>query len=362
MNSLFINKIYRILKRKAESLIGNIYSIEKVLSVMVERPFVLHLEFTNLCNAKCIFCPYQFQKRETIFMSDEIFFKAINNYCEIGGGSVELTPVVGDALIDPKFLDRVKYLRSKPQIDRIHLTTNAILLDKFGIEEILNSGLTSITISTSGFDEEMYHRVYRSSSYERMRNNVLNLFQMNSKKTDPIYITIGLRSDRSLEEVMKDKDFQAILAYKPPIDFTWSYTSANGRITRDLLPNTMKLRVVTSRKKPCVQLFDGPIILSDGTVMACSCVAAMDAIEDLGIGNIMNAHLIELWRSHKMKELRKSFGTNSLNKTCSGCDMYREPELYKTFEGREMARINKLRMEGKLIKRQSKPSEAFPQG
>ena len=362
MNSVFIEKVYRILKRKADGLLGYFYPLEKTLAVMEARPYELHLELTNLCNAKCIFCPYQFQKRKTDFMSDEIFHKAVKDFCDIGGGSVILTPIVGEALIDPRFLDRVKYLRSQYSIDRIELTTNGILLDKHGIEEILNSGITSIFISTAGFEEEMYKRVYQSNSYERMRQNVLKLLEYNAKKKLPIHITIGLRSDRPLDEILRDNDFQPILAYKPNIDFTWSYTSANGRITREILPDTMKLRIVRSHKKPCVQLFNGPIILPDGTVMACDCVAAMDAVIDLGIGNIMESSLIDIWQSHRMKELRESFGTNSLNKTCAGCDMYREPEIYRTFEGRKKAKLNQQRLKGKIVFRTTKPSEPFPGG
>ncbi|MBI3590564.1 MAG: radical SAM protein [Candidatus Melainabacteria bacterium] len=362
MNLVFINKVYRILKRKADAFVGSFFSLEKTLEEMSLRPYELHLEFTNLCNAKCIFCPYQFQTRKVEFMTDDVFYKSVSDFCSIGGGTVGLTPIVGDALIDPKFLERVKFLRAQYQIDRINLTTNGILLDKFGIEEVLNSGLTSIVISTAGFEEEMYERVYRSSSYERMRKNVLELVECNSKKKDPLNITIGLRSDRSLEEVLKDKDFQPILAYNPQIDFTWSFTSANGRITREMLPEIMKLRVVKNRNEPCVNTFNGPIVLPDGTVMACSCVAAMDAVNDLGIGNILESSLLDIWKSQKIKDIRSSFGTNCLNKTCAGCDMYREPELYRTFEGRERAKINHQRLKGQVVFRKSKPFEPFPGG
>ena len=46
------------------------------------RPFELHLELTNLCNANCIFCPYQFQERPTGFMSDEVFERQSVTMCK----------------------------------------------------------------------------------------------------------------------------------------------------------------------------------------------------------------------------------------------------------------------------------------
>ena len=362
MNRVFLNKAKRVVSRKAESMVGRLYPIQRTLTAMALRPFELHLELTNLCNADCVFCPYQFQTRAIEFMTDDVFQKAVSDYISIGGGSVGLTPIVGDALIDPKFLERVRYLRSQSEIDRIFLTTNAILLDKHGIDEVLNSGITSITISTAGFDRAMYERVYRSQSYERMRNNVLELVKRNAEHGSPIYITIGLRPDRPLAEVMKDQDFQPLLKYEPALDFTWSYTSASGRITRELLPSAMKFRVVKSRKETCVQLYNGPIILPDGTVMACSCVASMDALEDLGIGNIMERTLLEIWTDNKMRSLRLSFNDGFLNSTCAGCDMYRDLELYRTSEGRRRAEINQKRDEGVAVRRAERPYAPFSGG
>lgn len=362
MNKVFANKVARVLTRKADALIGRVYSLDKTLGAMALRPYELHFELTNLCNANCIFCPYQFQTRDVQFMPDEVFQKAVRDFVSIGGGAVGLTPIVGDALIDPKFVERVRFLRSLPSIDRIWVTTNAILLDKHGIDEVLDSGLSSITISTAGFEETMYERVYRSKSYQRVRKNVLELVEKNTRRSEPLNITIGLRSDRPLEQVLEDPDFQPILARGPAIDFTWSFTSANGRITAEALPTAMKLRVVSSRKETCVQLYNGPIVLPDGTVMACSCVAAMDAIEDLAIGNVMETGLLDIWVSERMKQIRASFGGDALNRTCAGCDMYRKPELYRTSEGRERAKINMARHEGQTVRRVKKASGAFSGG
>jgi radical SAM protein with 4Fe4S-binding SPASM domain len=358
---VFLAKASRVLLRKADSLAGRLYPLGATLEAMAQRPYELHLELTNLCNANCVFCPYQFQDREVQFMPAEIFRKAVDDFVACGGGSVGLTPIVGDALIHPEFVAWVRHLRSLPAVDRIWVTTNAILLDKHGIDEVLTSGLTSITISTSGFDEASYRRIYRSTAYERFRRNVLALVERNRALREPLTITIGLRTDRPLAEVMKDPDFQPILACEPDIDFTWSFTSAGGRVTREVLPAGMRLRVVSSRPETCVQLYNGPIVLPDGTVMACSCVAAMDAVPDLGIGNVTSESLLEIWRNDGIRRLRASFGTAELNRTCAGCDMYRDLELYRTSEGRQRARINTARGQEEIVRRE-KPRGAFSGG
>ena len=358
MNRLFAEKVARVVRRKADAFAGRLYPLQRTLDVMAARPFELHLELTNLCNANCVFCPYQFQEREVQFMSDEVFQKAVADYVSIGGGSVGLTPIVGDALIDPKFLTRVRHLRSLPQVDRIWLTTNCILLDKFGIDAVLQSGITALNVSTAGFDAGMYERVYRNSSYQRMRRNVVSLVERNTALGRPVAITIALRPDRPLDEVLADPDFKPILAHQPQLDSTWSFTSANGRITRDILPASMKLRVVTSRPEACVNTYNGPIVLPNGVVMGCSCVAAMDAIKDLAIGDVLQSSLQEIWSGAMMRQLRSSFTAGGLNRTCAGCDMYRDLEFYRTRDGRKRAGLNASRNEGKVVR--AEPSAVRP--
>jgi radical SAM protein with 4Fe4S-binding SPASM domain len=185
-----------------------------------------------------------------------------------------------------------------------------------------------------------------------MRRNVVELVERNAAKGGPVSITICLRPDRPLDEVMKHPDFQPILAHRPELDFTWSYTSANGRIKREGLPPLMKIRPVSSaRKETCVQLLNGPIVLSNGDISACTCVASMDAIHNLGIGNILKDNLLEAWTGERLRRIRAEFQNGELNATCDGCGMYRNLELYRTSGGRERARLNSARHRGETVKR-----------
>lgn len=364
MNTVLIDKISRVVKRKAGAWVGGaIYSVEKTLSAMELRPFELHLELTNICNANCVFCPYQYQERATGFMSDAVFEKAVGDFVRIRGGSVGLTPIVGDALIDPRFLARVRYLRSLPEIDRIFLTTNAILLDKYGIREVLTSGLTSIMISTSGFEKDSYRRIYRSPAYERMKDNVTRLVEENARLGSPVSISICLRTDRALDEVMRDHDFQPILAHDPTIDFAWSYRSVGGLIKREMLPETMQFRKVPPKNEPCGSLYNGVMVLFDGTVVACACIAAMDAVPDLRIGHVMEENLLEIYRGQAMRDLREQFRADgALNATCAACDAYQDCELYRTREGRIRAELNRKRADGQVCKRLDKAAVPFAGG
>jgi hypothetical protein len=88
----------------------------------------------------------------------------------------------------------------------------------------------------------------------------------------------------------------------------------------------------------------------------------MDAVKDLGIGNILQSSLREIWRGAAIERLRSSFSQGGLNPTCSGCDMYRDLELYRTSEGRRRAGLNRARAEGQTVKSEAAPSGPFAGG
>lgn len=124
----------------------------------------------------------------------------------------------------------------------------------------------------------------------------------------------------------------------------------------------MRLRVVSSRPEACVNTYNGPIVLPEGEVMGCSCVAAMDALKDLQIGNILKSSLAEIWSGRQIRDLRCSFAHGGLNPTCAGCDMYRDLEFYRTGEGRRRAELNRARAEGRIVKTEHAVDRPFSGG
>jgi hypothetical protein len=292
-------------------------------------------------------------------MSDEVFDKALSDFVACGGGDAFLTPIVGEATVDPKLLERIKALRAQPAIRDIRIITNGILLDRFGIEHVVRSGLTGVFISTAGFEKAMYQRIYRSPDYHRMRGNVLALLEARERLSAPLHVTIGLRSDRPLAEIMADSDFQSILARKPDIEFNGTFADFGGRIKKADLPGTMQLRDRHAKREPCKNLYDGPTVLPDGQVIICSCAAAMDALDDLGIGDILQQSLLEMWRGAARRRLIGQFrGESPMNKTCSSCTSYHDLDFYRTFRARRIAAENKARASGQDYRPVNTPDRA----
>ena len=79
----------------------------------------LNVETINICNANCIFCAYQYQKRPTGTMDTKLFETLIADYVKIGGGLLGLTPTVGEPLADTEIVERIKYARSFKEVEDI---------------------------------------------------------------------------------------------------------------------------------------------------------------------------------------------------------------------------------------------------
>ena len=208
----------------------------------------------------------------------------------------------------------------------------------------------------------MYERVYRSTAYPRMLRNVTELVEKNSQCSAPLPITIALRPDRPRSEVMKDPDFQPILSHRPQLDFAWAFGAIRGSVAAESLLHEMRFRVVPPKAEPCVQTYNGLMVLADGVVIGCSCVAAMDAQADLTVGNILTTSLLEIWQGEEQRRLRASFGDGSLNGSCASSDVYRNLDLHRTSEGRQRAQLNRQRSAGHTVRRSDRPVGPFPGG
>ncbi len=299
---------------------------KSLTQAMVVRPVRLQIETTNVCNANCVFCWYQYQERPTGVMAQTLYDKALADFALIGGGSLDLTPSAGDPLVDPGIIGRIRAARRIPAIGDLSLYTNMILADRRGIADLVRSGLTRLTVSVPGFDEETYQRVYRSPHYRRMLANVLALLEENRGAGNPLDIRLGLRSDRPLAELVACPDMQRVIEMLGwhKVEVIYRFKNWGGRITgTDLLPG-MRLKSHSRwrhpRLGPCIQPYVGAMVFWDGAVGACSCVDG-DA-RALIVGNLHQNSLKEIWQGDPLRDFRASFGRESEPQTCRSCNDY----------------------------------------
>ncbi len=322
MGKEIIRKASEIIREFYYSLLPDIEFLKK----LENSPKCLAIEPINICNANCIFCAYQFQTRKKQRMDDWTLEKTIAEYIGIGGGNLYWAVVVGDPLLDPRCVERIRYVRSFAQINRIETVTNCLNLHKIGAQELLSSGLNIVNVSMTGFIPEMYERIYRNGNYDQMKANVLHLLRTNHELGKPVKIHIGLRIDQPLEKVLASPGFDEVMILADSVERNIFFDSWSGRIRNADLPGNMKIRPRLfggpRRRIPCGQLWIGLGVLVDGTVTACSC-RDLNGDSKLVLGSIGKKTLEELCFSPHLRKLREDWlEGRKIPDLCQDCRHY----------------------------------------
>lgn len=324
MNYIILNKIFYTFKQISLNLNSFLHK-KKIEKKLLEKFLGLNIETINICNANCTFCAYQYQTRDTGTMSLELYKKIIVQYVDIGGGDLGLTPTVGEPLADKFIIERIKFARSFKEIKRIGFYSNLISLARFDLKDFVNSGVTNLVISTSGFDKDMYKRVYRSNEYTRMYNNLTNLLIENLNSGNPIDISVDMRTDKTFNETVNFPDYKKLLQYLPANKFgcKFKYDDWAGKVKQSELSGTMKIRNMMMsmrfRYSACFEYYNGPSIYWNGDVGICGC-RDVDA-KELIIGNVTHNKLSDIWYNTKHLEILNNFN-KSMPNICKKCTHY----------------------------------------
>lgn len=294
------------------------------------RPNMLVLEPSNICNANCIFCAYQFDKRTKKIPDFDEFRKTIEEYIEMGGDAISLTPFAGEIFTNKEILGWIRKLSSFKKIKRISTYTNASLFHTVDLKELLTSGLTELHISVPPLEESLYRKIYRSNLYSKVLINLKNILVAFASLDDKTVQTleISFRSDRSIEECKRLDDYlnfvQPYLSRGVTITAMSNFDSWSGMIKdQDLLPGMQLLHTeLTGAMPPCSRIFNTQVLV-DGSIRLCGCRFDNGNDEDeLVIGNIDETSLKDAYNSVKAQSIRKSFRTGQLLRICQKCSWY----------------------------------------
>ncbi len=286
-----------------------------------DYPTGLGIEVTNLCNANCVFCAYQYRQRPTTSMSYEMFKSAMNQYVALGKDKtgIGLTPVVGDPLVDRDLVRKIEYARSISQIHNIHMTTNAILLTRELFDRLVDAGLNMMTISMSGFDSKEYERTYRNNQYANVVKNLRVIAR--SDRFKKCKIEIGLRTSSLFPWLKKEYCEFRSLGFK--ISRNWFFDNWSGKIKENDLHGMMFLRPERKSKRiPCTILYKGPHVLADGTITACGC-RDLEGTSELRLGNLRENFMAQILSGGKLEGLRQRFLAGDLPDVCRDCKYYK---------------------------------------
>jgi radical SAM protein with 4Fe4S-binding SPASM domain len=294
----------------------------------------LTIEVTNICNSNCRFCAYRHQdkfRRGKGVMSNDIFDRAIDDYKQMGGTFIGLTPFSGEPLIDPKIIERV--IRAKRIGAWTGFYTNGILLNHIDIEDLLKSGIDAIAVSTGPLERSMYELLYQNKYYEEVLQGLRKLLMTRNLMRKDLSISMTFRSHIPMKKVLALPDFRKfILPFMTPGDFklsivnTRGFDTWGGVIKKEDMVGIMRLASPPRiKRRPCSWTF-GLYLTWDGQVRACACrfgeSPQKDGDDGLYLGNITETSLNDIWSGREIKRLRRRFEQGDLPPVCKKCTMY----------------------------------------
>ena len=284
-------------------------------------PHALYIEGTNICNAACVFCAYPQMERKKGTMPFGLFRRAVDEFIAAGGREVDLTPIVGDPLLDRDLFDRLKYLKARPKIRRYHFYTNAIRLTAEMAAQLVQHDRLIVYCSFGGFDRETYKRVMGVDKFTEAMAGIRALIDAKIAASSRMKIQVNLRTpagplDLTFGIYLKICRHEGIIT----IERMEAYDSWAGAVKpEDLEAAGLKARPMPEKRGPCHRLITSPVVLADGRVNACAC---RDVEASLIIGDLKDRSLRDILSGPELHGLIEAHAKGDLPEVCKRCTYY----------------------------------------
>jgi len=292
-------------------------------------PYLVHIDPTNLCNFRCVFCPTGHPElleevgRPSGRMGFTLFEKIMDDLLMF-----PVKPKVlhlykdGEPLMHPEFGRMAKLARALKVAEQINMTTNAALMNEKRSGEILDAEINIVRVSVEHVHNDGYReRTANFGDYDRIVRNVAGLFHERERRNAGTRIWVKiLHLGLSDEDIAKfGRDFEKICdecLVMTPMGWSrtemYDFTLGSNPTTGDNGETPLRVdRVV------CPYPFYSLAINFDGTVSVC----CADWSHGTVIGDVRNTALIDIWNGPAMRELRKIHlaGRRSENSACANC-------------------------------------------
>ncbi|MFO7820139.1 MAG: GTP 3',8-cyclase MoaA [Halanaerobacter sp.] len=168
----------------------------------------LRISITDRCNLRCRYC-MPAEGIETIaheeVLSYEEISKIVKAGAELGIKKIRLTG--GEPLARKGAAHLVATLNKIEGIEEIAMTTNGILLSKYG-KELVEAGLERVNISLDSLDPEKFKEITRFDKYQQVIEGIKTALEVG---LDPVKINVvvmqGINDDEILDFVNLTREY-----------------------------------------------------------------------------------------------------------------------------------------------------------
>lgn len=276
--------------------------LEDFLAIAYKQPKELHFESSSRCNGKCITCPREGMTRFQGEMSDEIFYKGVDEAADLGwqldyfhyhlDGEPLFLPI--DTLVE-----RINYTKKKLPGNPVHcFFTNSSLLTPDKSEKLLNSYLDKIVFSVDGGNKRDFEAMRPGLKWETVVENIRTF--MRKKREMGRDMATQTAFIPTWENRGSLNDYYAIFRGMGIDDVGGSgVNNIGGHI------DAKKLRLPTQYTKgnpraACWRIFIDLSIQADGNACAC----CQDVRGECIIGDLKTQNIGDIWQGKVFQDIR----------------------------------------------------------
>ncbi len=268
-------------------------------------PEIVQIESTNICNAKCVFCPRDEMHRRQGIMSVELFTKIVDECVELGITHVRVHNY-GEPFVDRKLVEKVRYAKAQG-IREVGMISNGSLITEEVARGMIEAGLDAINISVDASGKEVFESTRIGLKYDKVIANIERLVRLRAEygKRRPKLILSFVRQNNSADE-------QAFIEH-------WRQIADKIHIT-DLHNWGGTLHQESDVNYPCYRPWLTFTVLWDGRVALC----CADFDGHTILGDMNTSSIQEIWNNELYRSVRREHLESGGPDVCRACDLPRK--------------------------------------
>ena len=265
-------------------------------------PDIVQIESTNLCNAKCVFCPRDEMHRQQGVMDMDLFRKVVDECAALGITHVRLHNY-GEPFLDRRLVEKVRYAKTRG-IAEVGMISNGSLITPEIAQGLIDAGLDAINISVDAAGRETFERTRVNLEYDEVVGNIRTLARLRREagRARPKLILSFVRQDDTPEA-------QAFIE-------TWRSVADKIHVT-DLHNWAGTLNQESDVRFPCYRPWLTFTILWDGRVSLCC--ADFDGRHVLG--DLRTSTIRDIWNAPAYRAVRRQHLESGGPEICRSCDL-----------------------------------------
>ena len=268
-------------------------------------PEIVQIESTNICNAKCVFCPRDEMHRTQGVMAMELFRKIVDECAELGITHVRVHNY-GEPFMDRNLVEKVRYAKQKG-IKEVGMISNGSLITENVARGMIEAGLDAINISVDASGREVFESTRLGLNYDKVIANIERIVRIRKElgRTRPKLILSFVRQNNSVDE-------QAFIEH-------WKRIADKIHIT-DLHNWAGTLNKESDVNYPCYRPWLTFTVLWDGRVSLCC--ADFDGRNVLG--DLNTSTIQDVWNAPAYLAARRMHLESGGPDICRSCDLPRK--------------------------------------